>query len=265
VRRRPAGADSFVKLRRSLDEHLELGRLTWDEFAMFVWLCIKASHRTGTVRTSWPMLALQTRLSTNRVEQICRGLRRKGYVWYPAHRGSRGRLSEVAIDKYPTADGGYTDLSARFGDTGLATGPGAEAPAEAARTRASGEPASPVPPRGGRTDLGRRRPLACGSATELRPETDAESRGSPPGRLRRDRERERDRDGDARVPRARLPGARPGQDPPGGEDVSSPVAIRDVLARQPWWPATSDRRPADPESPTRATPARPEVDGGGAR
>ena len=44
---RPAGADNFVKWRRTIDEHLELGRLTWDEYGMFSWLCTKADQRPG--------------------------------------------------------------------------------------------------------------------------------------------------------------------------------------------------------------------------
>jgi hypothetical protein len=52
VRPRPAGADNFLKWRRSIDEHLELRRMTWDEYAMFNWLCTKAHPRTGTLRTS---------------------------------------------------------------------------------------------------------------------------------------------------------------------------------------------------------------------
>lgn len=39
MRPRPAGADNFLKWRRSIDEHLELRRMTWDEYAMFNWLC----------------------------------------------------------------------------------------------------------------------------------------------------------------------------------------------------------------------------------
>lgn len=46
---RPAGADNFVKWRRTIDEHLELGRLTWDEYGMFSWLCTKADQRTGRI------------------------------------------------------------------------------------------------------------------------------------------------------------------------------------------------------------------------
>jgi len=111
---RPSGADNYLKWRRSIDEHLELRRLSWDEYAMFNWLCTKASPRTGTLRTSWPTLAGQTGLSPTHVEKLCRGLKQKRYVWYPNHRGQRGRLVEVEIDKYPVVGNTYTDLSARF-------------------------------------------------------------------------------------------------------------------------------------------------------
>jgi hypothetical protein len=107
---RPSGADNYLKWRRSIDEHLELRRLTWDEYAMFNWLCTKASPRTGTLRTSWPTLAEQTALSVNYAGKLCGSLKRKGYIAYPEHRGRRGRLVEVAIDKFPLADGTYTAL-----------------------------------------------------------------------------------------------------------------------------------------------------------
>jgi hypothetical protein len=48
---RPAGADDFLKWRRSIDEHLELGQLTWDEYAMFSWLCTKAEPHLGMARS----------------------------------------------------------------------------------------------------------------------------------------------------------------------------------------------------------------------
>ena len=83
-RPRPAGADDFVKWRRSIDEHLELGLLTWDEYGMFNWLCTKADPRRGTLRTSWTVLAGQTRLGAKHVEKLCRGLKGKGYIDYPA-------------------------------------------------------------------------------------------------------------------------------------------------------------------------------------
>ena len=111
---RPAGADDFLKWRRSIDEHLELGRLTWDEYAMFSWLCTKADPRTGTLRTSWTILAGQTRLDAQRVEKLCRGLKGKGYIAYPEHRGWR-TLVQVAIDKFPLRDGTYTRLASERG------------------------------------------------------------------------------------------------------------------------------------------------------
>ena len=108
-RPRPAGADDFVKWRRSIDEHLELGLLTWDEYGMFSWLCTKADPRRGTLRTSWTILAGQTRLGAKQVEKLCRGLKGKGYIDYPEHRGWR-TLVHVGIDKFPLRDGTYTAL-----------------------------------------------------------------------------------------------------------------------------------------------------------
>ena len=107
---RPAGADNFLKWRRSIDEHLELGRLSWDEYGMFSWLCTKADPFTGRLRTSWTIIGSQTRLGAKRVEQLCRGLKAKGYIGYAERRGSR-TLAEVAIDKFPLRDGTYTTLA----------------------------------------------------------------------------------------------------------------------------------------------------------
>lgn len=54
---RPAGVDNYLRWRRTIDEHLELRRITWHEYAMFIWLFTKADPRPGLVRTSWPILA----------------------------------------------------------------------------------------------------------------------------------------------------------------------------------------------------------------
>ncbi len=121
---RPSGADNYLKWRRSIDEHLELRRLSWNEYAMFNWLCTKANPRSGTLRTSWPTLAEQTGLTVNHVQKFCSSLKRKRYIGYPAHRGRRAGLVEVAIDKFPLTDGSYTALAARVG------GSQAEVPAE---------------------------------------------------------------------------------------------------------------------------------------
>jgi hypothetical protein len=244
VKKRPTGADNFLKLRRSIDEHLELGRITWGEFGMFVWLCVKASPRTGILRTGWPTLALQTGLSADRVEQLCRALRRKRYVWYPSHRGSRGRLIELAIDKFPTVDGGYTDLTARFTGAAPASRTAAQ-PSDLRTDVATGSRALPHRTPEWPTELGPRPAARAPMATELDDQSLEESRGSPPGRLRRDREREQDRDGDARVLRARRAhDAHAGQRPPCGEETATPVAIRDLLATQPWWRPSADGRPS---------------------
>lgn len=240
MRKRPAGADNFLKLRRSLDEHLLSRRMTWNEFAMFVWLCLKASPRTGVVLTSWPQLEIETRLAANHVEQLCRSLRRKRYVWYPWHRGRRGRsrLIELAIDKYPTTDGRYTDLSDRFMSTELAPDP------------TSGRP---IP-------------------TDLDMETPEEPRGLPAGRLRRRRDRDGERDRECARARDRRNGrdqeeerARTderdhtdghGPAPTWREEIATPVAIRELLAAQPWW-----RPPADEHASAQGADAGGTTDG----
>ena len=220
---RPTGADNYVKWRRTIDEHLELRRLTWDEYAMFNWLCTKASPRTGSCRTSWRTLAEQTGLTANHVEKLCRSLKRKRYVWYPPHRGARGRLVEVAIDKFPTVTGAYTDLSPRF-----AAGPA--------------DLAADVP-----GDLRAQLPaeLRAEGLADLRADVAraarAESRGLGPGRSRpRSNEQEQDRDGDARVLRApRGLGARAEQM---AHRVTGhhPVAVRDLVATHPIWRIPTD-------------------------
>ena len=226
MRLRPAGADNFLKWRRTIDEHLELRRMTWDEYAMFSWLCTKASPRTGSLRTSWPTLGEQTGLTPNHVEKLCRALKRKRYVWYPAHRGARGRLVDVGIHKYPLAQGTYTDLSARF-----AAEVSADVPAD---VQANVHGSAPYPTR-------RRAEVLAEVPAELAGKTVATSRGSPRGRPRSDREREIDRDG-----RAGARDARAGQLPPRGEAIATPVAIGDLLASQPWWRPSAD----GPPSPT---------------
>ena len=102
---RPAGADTDLRLRRSIDEHVELRRISIHEFAMFTWLGIKADPHTARVRTNWLILAQQTGFTANHVEQLCRGLRSKGYIAYPLHRGARRVLVELTINPGLLIDG----------------------------------------------------------------------------------------------------------------------------------------------------------------
>jgi hypothetical protein len=242
VRPRPAGADNFLKWRRSIDEHLELRRMTWDEYAMFNWLCTKAHPRTGTLRTSWPTLSEQTGLTPNHIEKLCRALKRKRYVWYPRHRGARGRLVDVAIHKYPLAQGSYTDLSHRFA---------AEEPAD---VRADVPADVTEPARGGARIHAE---VLADVPADLAGKTHEMARGSPLGRPRPRRERDQDRDGDARVLRARRAhDARAGQSPPRGDEVATPVAIRELLATQPWWRPSADGRPSLTGAEARTTTDR---------
>jgi len=169
---RPAGADNFLKWRRTIDEHLELGRLTWDEYGMFNWLCTKADARTGRLRTSWPTLADQTTLTPNFVGKLCRGLKQKGYIAFKEHRGRRGGLVEVAIDKFPLPDGSYTALhpARRRGQAEELAEVPAEVPAELAVQRAEKSSTS----RGGRSRKRSRsrsslRVRSADASTEIKP------------------------------------------------------------------------------------------------
>ena len=105
----PAGADD-LRWCRALEEGLELHRISFHEYAMVRWLDMKADPDTGIVRTNWLILAQQTGLTANQVEQLCRAaLRTKGYVSYPAHRGQRRILVELVISPSPPADGADRD------------------------------------------------------------------------------------------------------------------------------------------------------------
>ena len=261
--RRPAGAGNFLKLRRSLDEHLLERWMTWNEFAMVVWLCIRASPANGVVRTSWVQLEGETRLSANHAEQICRALRRKRYVWYPRHRGRRGahRLIEIAIDKYPTADGRYTDLSDRFAGGAEAAAPwrspsgradvpetpsthpgrvlrrGTTPPTELGPDRARRAPiqtelgpdlARRVPIR---TELGPDRTRPMSTRTDLaRTEREADPHGPPPESRPRSR---RARGFDAQVPTELTPDDAPREAIPTelGADRARHAPIQTELAR----------------------------------
>ena len=193
---------------------------------MFTWLCTKADARTGTVRTNWSVLGEQTGLTANHVEKLCRALKRKRYIWYPIHRGARGRLVDVAIHKYPLAQGTYTDLSPRFAAELPAEVPADVTASTRTGARAGADALAEVP-------------------AELAGETVEKSRGSPPGRLRQRTEKDKDEDEDARA----------GRSPSRGDQTISPVAIRDVLAAQPWWRPPSDGRPS-PTAPDAGRPAR---------
>ena len=58
------------------------------------------------------MHAEQTTLSVNYVCKLCGSLKKKGYIDYATHRGQRGKLVTLAIDKFSLSDGSYTALGA---------------------------------------------------------------------------------------------------------------------------------------------------------
>lgn len=178
---RPAGARNYLRWRRSIDEHLELRRLTWHEYAMFNWLCTKADPRTGTLRTSWPTLADQTTLTPNHVGKLCRALRGEGYVGFAEHRGRQRGLVAILIDKFPLVDGTYTELA---GDRGRGPAQGkAEPSAVASAEGAPEKPATTPTSLAGRKRGRERRRDALrargAGATSTQPGTDPEASEQP--------------------------------------------------------------------------------------
>ena len=103
----PAGAAHDFGWRDSLaEQHLESGRIRFDEYAMFTWLCGQVDPDTRVVRASWRVLAQQTGLSSNRVETLCRRLRRKGHIAYRNHRTPRRCvLVDLVVVHVALADG----------------------------------------------------------------------------------------------------------------------------------------------------------------
>jgi hypothetical protein len=217
---RPRGARNYVRWRRSIDEHVELRRLTFQEFAMFTWLCLKANPGTGVVRASWTTLSAQTGLPRKAVEKLARSLKGKRYVAYAPHGGWRRGLIEIAIDKFPLPGDRDTDLAAGSGPAaGPAGGPEVPAPAEKTADppgspEATGAADAEAGPSPGETDLfgralrpvtergPRREPRREPPGVPVTPETPANPRRSPPGRIKKqEREEEQEprgvRDADA--------------------------------------------------------------------
>ena len=111
---RPAGADNFLKLA---PHHRRAPRARAAHAGTSTGCSAGSARRpsphTGAVRTSWPSSASRRGSARTTSSKLCRSLKTKGYIGYPEHRGQRGVLVEVAIDKFPLADGTYTALGAR--------------------------------------------------------------------------------------------------------------------------------------------------------
>lgn len=88
----------FVKLRRAIREHLEDGRITLEEYAVFTVLLINAHYRTGIWHGCALVLGLHVRKSERWCQRVLARLRIKGYIFAKPSNG-RGRYS-IRVNKY---------------------------------------------------------------------------------------------------------------------------------------------------------------------
>ena len=89
----------FVPLRRGLAEHVTSGRLRASRFAVFVWLLIKADHKTGRAWTSPAQVAIDLGFHPVTVRREFLALRRGQYIRYSPPPGGR-QPCEITIAKY---------------------------------------------------------------------------------------------------------------------------------------------------------------------
>lgn len=88
----------FVKLRRAIREHLESGRITFEEYGVFTVLLINADHRSGVWRGCALTLAKHIGKSERWVQRVLARLRDKAYI-FGAPSNGRGRYA-IRVNKY---------------------------------------------------------------------------------------------------------------------------------------------------------------------
>lgn len=89
----------FVKLRRGINEHLVTGKITPEEYAVYVFMIVEADHRTGIWKGSGEAIAHKFRWCLRRAQMVLASIFSKGYAFsYREHRG-RGNYP-IKINKY---------------------------------------------------------------------------------------------------------------------------------------------------------------------
>jgi hypothetical protein len=94
----------FVKLRRGIIEHLEDGRLTPREFAVFTVLLLKADFRNSTWVGSASQIAKECRIRKQYALQYLAALKSKGYIQFEIPRGAHVKYA-IFIPKYSVPPG----------------------------------------------------------------------------------------------------------------------------------------------------------------
>jgi hypothetical protein len=93
----------FYKLREEMGAMLEQGLITFNEFGVFSYLCIKANYVTKKITTSPGQVAFVTHIPRGTVENVFRSLERKRMIKRKLTRGQKGPY-EVEITGYDSFD-----------------------------------------------------------------------------------------------------------------------------------------------------------------
>ncbi len=89
----------FAAIPKGIIEHVLSGRLRATSFALYIWLHLRADHRTGTVWTHAVRLAAELGLHPVTVRRQLSALKRAGYIRYASPTGGR-KAHEITIEKY---------------------------------------------------------------------------------------------------------------------------------------------------------------------
>lgn len=97
--------NGFVPIRRGIYEHLKEGRITGQEFMVYLLLHLKADHRTGICyKISGPVIAGLLQISHRQANRLLTRLEKKGYIKRLNHRG-QVPYYPVVINRFLTSNG----------------------------------------------------------------------------------------------------------------------------------------------------------------
>ena len=106
---KPSTANNYVKLRRGLLDHLINGNITWDQYAFYTILLIKANSDTGIVMVNYSALAREIKQGVQVVRRFCIALAQVGFILVQVGKAGSPKPVQVIIHKYPCSDGHYTN------------------------------------------------------------------------------------------------------------------------------------------------------------
>ncbi len=81
--------DSFLRIYRKTLESVKLNNIVIDEFALYVWLSLKANPFNGWLVTSFSELASEWGMKPARIRYLCEQLASKKYIRYEIGQGQR--------------------------------------------------------------------------------------------------------------------------------------------------------------------------------